>query len=298
VSLAVAITLIAVAASLVPQVYAFSRTLLDRAHPARVATGLSWLRSLLSLSWVVGPPLAAFLIGAADFRGLFLVAAAMYAAVLAVLLRFRGVPGVRSVAPVGGSGAAAGPMLRASAAFILLQCAASLGVMSLPLFVSVDLAGKVGDAGLILGLCAAVEIPLMLVFGALAGRWSLHRLVLVGAVVGIGYFAGMALTRAVWQIAFAQLFNAAFIAAVGGLGISYFQDLMPGRLGRATTTFTNTNRISAMLAGLLIGVVQVIGYRYSYLIGAGLCAGGLGLLLFAQAPSAHPVRTATTATVA
>jgi len=296
-SLAVALTLIAVAASLAPQVFAFGRTLLDRAHPGRVATGISWLRSLLSLSWVAGPPLAAYLIGAVDFRGLFLVAAAMYLAVLPVLLRYRGGRGGSAV-PAGGSGAVTGPVLRTSAAFVLLQSAGSLGVMSMPLFVSVDLTGKVGDAGLILGLCAALEIPLMLLFGALAGRWSLRRLVLVGAVIGIGYFAAMTLTRAVWQIALAQLLNAAFIAAVTGLGISYFQDLMPDRPGRATTTFTNTNRISAMLAGLLVGVVQVTGYRFSYLIGAGLCAGGLALLVFAQTSSRDPVRTATTATVA
>jgi len=47
-----------------------------------------------------------------------------------------------------------------------------------------------------------------------------------------------------------------------------------------------------------VGVVQVTGYRFSYLIGAGLCAGGLALLVFAQTPSRDPVRTATTATVA
>jgi SET family sugar efflux transporter-like MFS transporter len=284
--LAVALTLIAVAASLLPQAFAFGRVLLDRAHPSRAATGISSLRSLLSLSWVAGPPLAAYLIGAIDFRGLFLVAAAMYLAVLCVLIGFRNTAGARSEAsPSGGPAAAAssagpttGQLLRIGAAFVLMQCAGSLGVMSMPLFVSVDLRGDVRDAGLILGLCAAVEIPLMLVFGALAARRSLSRLVLLGAGIGVAYFAAMALTAGVWQVAAAQLLNACFIAAVTGLGISYFQDLMPTRPGRATTMFVNTQRLSAMLAGLIFGVVQIAGYRFSYLIGAGLCAGGLALL--------------------
>jgi SET family sugar efflux transporter-like MFS transporter len=287
-SLAVALTLVAVAASLMPQVFALSRTLLDRADPSRAATGISSLRSLLSLAWVAGPPLAAYLIGAIDFRGLFLVAAAMHLVILPALIRLRGTAGGR---PASGDAPAddgtrtdlpadlpGGHLLRTSAAFVLLQCAGTLGVMSLPLFVSTDLAGDVGDAGLILGLCAALEIPLMLLFGALAVRWSLRGLVLLGSAFGVTYFAAMTLTGAVWHIAAAQVLNACFIAAVTGLGISYFQNLMPTRLGRATTMFTNTHRVSAMLAGLVFGVVQVVGYRFSYLIGAGLCAGGLALL--------------------
>jgi SET family sugar efflux transporter-like MFS transporter len=283
-SLAVALTLVALSASMLPQSFAFSRAMLDRVSPARAAAGISSLRSLLSLSWVAGPPLAAYLIETVDFRGLYLVAAGMYLAILPVVFRFRDADGARSgpapgdPPPVAPAGPSRGQLLRTRAAFVLWQCSGSLGVMSMPLFVSVDLRGDVGDAGLILGLCAAVEIPLMLLFGALAVRRPLRRLVLVGAGLGVAYYLAMSLTRSVWHVALAQLLNAAFIASVTGLGISYFQGLMPTRLGRATTMFTNSNRISAMLAGLAFGFVQVAGYRASYIIGAGLCVAGLALL--------------------
>jgi SET family sugar efflux transporter-like MFS transporter len=173
----------------------------------------------------------------------------------------------------------------------LLQCAGTLGVMSMPLFVG-ELHADVSDAGLILGLCAALEIPLMLLFGALAARRSLRNLVLLGAGLGIAYFAAMTVSTQVWHVAAAQLLNACFIAAVTGLGMSYFQDLMPTRLGRATTMFSNSYRISAMLAGLVFGAVQVAGYRSSYLLGACLCAAGLILLALIRPtpPAATPVR--------
>jgi SET family sugar efflux transporter-like MFS transporter len=103
----------------------------------------------------------------------------------------------------------------------------------------------------------------------------------------------MTLTRAVWHIAAAQVLNACFIAAVNGPGMAYFQDLMPTRPGRATTMFANTSRLSVMLAGLIFGVVQVAGYRFAYLIGAGLCAGGLALLAFLRptTPQRLPFRS-------
>jgi len=293
-ALAVAMILLAAATALMPQVFAFSRALLDRTHPSRAATGISWLRSLLSLAWVAGPPLAAYLIGTIDFRGLFIVVAVMHLAVLPVLMRFGRAAtadppvanGDDSTAPAA-SGPTRGQLVLTSTAFVLLQSAGTLGVMSMSLFVSVDLHGDVGEAGVILGVCAGLEIPLMVLFGALAHRWPLHRLVLLGGTIGVAYFLTMSLTSAVWHAIVAQALNACFIAAVTGLGISYFQDLMPGRLGRATTMFTNTYRLSAMLAGLLIGVVQVAGYRFSYVTGAGLCSAGL-LLLALTRPAPRP----------
>jgi hypothetical protein len=63
---------------------------------------------------------------------------------------------------------------------------------------------------------------------------------------------------------------------------------MPHRLGQATTMYTNSNRMAAMLAGLIFGPVQIIGYRYSYLIGAVLCAAGVALLVLIRPKPMQP----------
>jgi MFS transporter, SET family, sugar efflux transporter len=282
--LVVALTLFPLGASLNSQTFAFSRAFLDRRFPSRAATGISSLRSLLSLAWVAGPPLAAYVIQTLDFRGLYLLAAGIYLAILPVLFRFRREESAQSVAGAAEPGPTPRSLWQAAAAFTVLQSALSLGVMSMSLYVSVNLHRDLSDAGLILGLCAALEIPLMLLFGWLAARRSLYQLVVIGAGIGIAYSLTMSLTTAVWQIAAAQLLNACFIATVSGLGISYFQDLMPTRLGHATTMFTNSYRIGVMLAGLIFGVVQVVGYRYAYLFGAVLCACGLALLAYTRNP--------------
>jgi SET family sugar efflux transporter-like MFS transporter len=76
-----------------------------------------------------------------------------------------------------------------------------------------------------------------------------------------------------------QVLNALFIAAVSGLGISYMQDMLPHHPGRATTLFTNSFPLGAMLAGPLFGVAQHFDYRLAYWLCTALCAAGLLLLI-------------------
>ncbi|ASW55326.1 MFS transporter [Plantactinospora sp. KBS50] len=167
------------------------------------------------------------------------------------------------------------------AAFTMLQCPLTLGMQALPLFISTDLGAPAADAGLILGLCAALEIPLMVALGLLTSRIPLRRLVLAGAGCGIGYYVLATAAPSLGVLAAGQVVNAVFIAAVSGLGISYLQELLPHHPGRATTLFTNSFPIGAILAGPLLGLAAHVGYRLAYGLSAGLCAAGLIVLLAA-----------------
>jgi len=118
----------------------------------------------------------------------------------------------------------------------------------------------------------------MMVFGSLANRWPLRRLLLLGCGFGIAYTLVVSLSEAVWQVAVAQVLHACYVCAVGGLGISYFQQLLPSALGRATTLFTNAGRVSGMLAGLIFGVVEAHGYRLAYVASLGLSLAGTAIL--------------------
>jgi SET family sugar efflux transporter-like MFS transporter len=283
--LLVSVTAIAVAGSLFPQTFAFARQVLDRGDATRAAFGISVLRTVFSLAFVAGPPLAAVLLAAGGFGLVFAAAAVMYAVAAAVallLLPDVGAP-ARPAEPDGGGAPVGRRVIHLTiAGFILLQTPLVLGGQALPLFVSEDLGGTVTDAGLIFGLCAALEIPLMLGLGLLTTRVPVRTLILLGAVAGIGYQALAMSAHAVWVIALAQVANALFIAAISALGIPYVQDLMPDRPGHATTMFTNTLPLGQVLAGPLFGLAQSTGYRLAYVLGLGLCVGGLALLLVAR----------------
>ncbi|NUS65925.1 MAG: sugar efflux transporter [Saccharothrix sp.] len=286
--LAVAVTFWAVSSSQIPQMYAYARQLLERSGSAKAPLAMSGLRMTMSIAWVGGPPLGALLLGGGGFTWLFGVSAAIY--VLAVLVTLTWLPELGPAAKPAHEVARQSGLRRevvlAAAAFVLLQGATTVGVTAMPLFVTEDLGGTTRDAGLVLGLCAALEIPLMLGFGALALRFNHRVLVLSGGVVALAYYSIMLMTQATWQVMAAQVLHAVVISAVMGVGISYFQDLAPDRPGYASTLFTNTYKTSAMLTGPLVGLAQHFGYRTAYGMGLAMSVVGVALLLAARRRSA------------
>jgi SET family sugar efflux transporter-like MFS transporter len=292
--LAITVTLTAMSASLVPQSYAYARQVLAHGDPARAAMAISLLRTLLSVAWVGGPPLAAALLATRGFGLVYAFAALTYTAALAaVLFGLREVPAPtrkEGDAPIELTPAPRRTIALVIAGFVSVQVTMTLGVQAMPLYVSTDLGGSVGEAGLVLGLCALLEIPLLIGFGALSTRVPLRRLILFGAIAAIAYQATATVATTVWMLAAAQLLNAIFIAAISGLGVSYIQDLMPGRPGRATTMITNTYPAGQILAGPAFGLAQHFGFRLAYGMNLGLCFVGLLLMIAAgrQASAARP----------
>jgi SET family sugar efflux transporter-like MFS transporter len=285
--LTVTVTLTALAGAMMPQAFAYAREALEGSD--RVAMTMSALRTLFSIAWVAGPPLAAALLQGGGFVLVYGFASVMYAAAaLVVLLALPSAPAAHDAAvPAHRTGPDASRLLirLTVAVFVLTRCAGALAVQDLSLFVTRDLGGDVADAGLLLGLCAGLEIPLMLGFGFLSGRVPVRRLLMIGTACGLAYMLIVAFAGSLWQLAVGQVLNAASISALTGLGVTYVQDMLPGRPGRASTLFSNTFPAGTMLAGPILGAAQQAGYRMPYAVGAALCAGAMGLLIVGRKTS-------------
>lgn len=278
--LLVSVALLSVASALMPQLFAYARQVLERTGSTRAPLAISALRTMMSVSWVGGPPLAAVLIDISGFTGLYGAAAVICLLGAGVTAFTLTEPG--SAEPTESTTDGTGPRREiafAAVAFALLQGATSVGVVAMPLYITDVLRGSTSDAGLVLGLCAALEIPLMLAFGALGMRIELRRIVLAGGVVAPAYYGVMLTTSTTWQVAVAQVLHATVISAVMGVGITYFQDIAPDRPGYATTMYTNTMKVSGMLSGPLLALSAVFGYRSAYAIGLVMSALGLLFLL-------------------
>ena len=282
--LAVTVTLTAVAGSLFPQSFAYARQVLQQRDASRAAFGISALRTLFSAAWVGGPPLAALILAAHGFGWTYVLAGALY--LLGALLIVLTLPKVP--APVTGLADAPAEAHSATrpaglfliiASFVAISTASTLNVQAMSLFVRHDLGGSIREAGLILGVCAALEIPMMLVLGALATRIPVRRLIFVGVFCAVAYHAIAVSATHVWMLAAAQVLQAMVISTVGALGISYVQDLLPGHPGRATTMVTNTFPLGQILAAPLFGLAQHFDFRLAYAFNLVLCGAGLLLLI-------------------
>ncbi|EII2881453.1 TPA: MFS transporter [Escherichia coli] len=112
--------------------------------------------------------------------------------------------------------------------------------------------------GVMMGTAAGLEIPTMLIAGYFAKRLGKRFLMRVAAVGGVCFYAGMLMAHSPVILLGLQLLNAIFIGILGGIGMLYFQDLMPGQAGSATTLYTNTSRVGWIIAGSVAGIVAEI----------------------------------------
>jgi len=112
----------------------------------------------------------------------------------------------------------------------------------------------------------------MIFGGAQAWRWHLFAPLKVAAISGIIFYSGVWWFDSFNMLLALQVFNAGLIGLSAGIGISIFQTLMKGRLGMASTLYTNSIKIGSLLGAALGGVVaQWGGYDWVF-IGSGLLA--------------------------
>ncbi len=113
----------------------------------------------------------------------------------------------------------------------------SLYIINMPLFIINELHLPEKLAGVMMGTAAGLEIPTMLIAGYFAKRLGKRLLMCIAVVAGLCFYVGMLLAHAPATLLGLQLLNAIYIGILGGIGMLYFQDLMPGRAGSATTLY-------------------------------------------------------------
>jgi len=244
-----------------PQVFALARE-----HGARGAHHAAWFNSLMraqiSLAWVLGPPLAFALAVGYGFKTLYLVAGLSFVA--CALLVARALP---EIAPVERSGSkSAGwndPALRLPfVTSTLMWTCNGMYLIAMPLYLMRVLGLPAHVPGSLMGLAAGLEIPVMLVAGYHAQRFGILPMMRFAAVCAVLFYLGMSLLSNETALLWLQIANAGFIGIIAAIGMLYFQDLMPQRLGTATTLFTTSTRSGTIIAGALVGAIgEAWGYH-------------------------------------
>jgi len=141
----------------------------------------------------------------------------------------------------------------------------------MPLYVINELHLPEKLVGIMMGAAAGLEIPVMLIAGYYAKRLGKRFLMRIALVAGGLFFIGMLTLENEILLLALQLLNAIFIGILAGIGMVYFQDLMPGQAGSATTLYTNTVRAGWIVSGSLAGTVaEIWSYHTVFYIAIGM----------------------------
>lgn len=250
------VLLLNLASTASPQLFALARVYCD--HQGNRSVMFSTLmRAQFSLAWVVGPPLAFAVAANWGFVWLFVGAGLTY--LLCALTVQRRLPDLGPASgATGGTGelaAAKGDVRWLFVGCLLVWTCNSMYLISMPLYLTRQLGYPQSLVGWMMGTAAGLEIPLMLMAGHWSSRWGKRPMMTVAAVAGVLFYGLLPWMASPAALLGVQLFNAVFIGIVAGLGMPYFQDLMPGRPGVATTLFTNAVRTGSIAAGAFAGVI-------------------------------------------
>ncbi|EFF4748686.1 sugar efflux transporter SetB [Escherichia coli] len=243
-----------------PQMFALAREHADKTGREAVMFS-SFLRAQVSLAWVIGPPLAYALAMGFSFTVMYLSAAVAFIVCGVMVWLF--LPSMQKELPLATGTVEAPRRNRRDTLLLFVICTLmwgsnSLYIINMPLFIINELHLPKKLAGVMMGTAAGLEIPTMLIAGYFAKRLGKRFLMRVAAVGGVCFYAGMLMAHSPVILLGLQLLNAIFIGILGGIGMLYFQDLMPGQAGSATTLYTNTSRVGWIIAGSVAGIVAEI----------------------------------------
>ena len=243
-----------------PQMFALAREHADKTGREAVMFS-SFLRAQVSLAWVIGPPLAYALAMGFSFTVMYLSAAVAFIVCGVMVWLF--LPSMQKELPLATGTVEAPRRNRRDTLLLFVICTLmwgsnSLYIINMPLFIINELHLPEKLAGVMMGTAAGLEIPTMLIAGYFAKRLGKRFLMRVASVGGVCFYAGMLMAHSPVILLGLQLLNAIFIGILGGIGMLYFQDLMPGQAGSATTLYTNTSRVGWIIAGSVAGIVAEI----------------------------------------
>ncbi|MER7673491.1 sugar efflux transporter [Kitasatospora sp. NPDC096128] len=280
------------------QLFAYTRELAEeRKVDAPFFNGFQ--RSITSLAWVVGPPVAFWLVAQWSFAVLYASAAGL--SLLAAAVCRWGLPALPRPAPedrsadtapglrglLAGLGPRSGLLL---VAIVLLLGANMMYQIDLSLRITVELHQSTAFAGLLLGLGAVLEIPLMIGVGVWADRIGKNRLLLLATLCATLFFAVLPLVHSRTLLLLLQLPNAFWTAVVMNIPVVMLQDSLPGRPGTASSLYASAFKTGMFLGGLVVGTVATwTGYGQVFWVCAGLTAlAGLLVLLPGSPGSSEP----------
>ncbi|EGQ3086872.1 sugar efflux transporter [Staphylococcus pseudintermedius] len=274
-----------------PQLYASARESINQStSSSRAVFANSVLRSMFSFGFLFGPLVGNILNQSWGYSGLFggTVAIILTTLLLQVFF-FKDIKAKKPVRDSIMTEQDAPSMLKHRylivpfIAFVLLHIGQWMYTLNMPLFVTQYLHEEEKYVGHLASLCAGLEVPFMIILGMVASKVETRTLLAIAAVCGSLFFVSIGIFESIHMMLVGQVLLAAFLAVLLGIGISYFQDVLPQYPGYASTLFANAMVIGQLLGNLLGGAMsQWVGLGNVFYVSALSLACGFVLILFTK----------------
>lgn len=276
------LTFFSLAFASISQIFAHARDYSDNYLARKEAIMfMSTVRAFSAFAWVGGPALGFIFLDKLGFKGHYLIVMVFYiAGSISASLFLPAANGFTPAVHVELPNQKRVIVIALTAFSILYGCNQTY-LIALPLFLSRELGVETTWTGWIMGTAAAIEIPVMMFAGWLGTRFSLPPLIRIGAIAPIALYIGVWQSTEVWQLFPLQICNALLIGFIAGLGMTWFQDLMPGKAGSASALYWNSTNFGNILGALTIAVfAELLGYRNVYMVNAVLAIIATIMLFF------------------
>ncbi|EGQ1624371.1 MFS transporter [Staphylococcus pseudintermedius] len=274
-----------------PQLYASARESINQStSSSRAVFANSVLRSMFSFGFLFGPLVGNILNQSWGYSGLFggTVAIILTTLLLQVFF-FKDIKAKKPVRDSIMTEQDAPSMLKHRylivpfIAFVLLHIGQWMYTLNMPLFVTQYLHEEEKYVGHLASLCAGLEVPFMIILGMVASKVETRTLLAIAAVCGSLFFGSIGIFESIHMMLVGQVLLATFLAVLLGIGISYFQDVLPQYPGYASTLFANAMVIGQLLGNLLGGAMsQWVGLGNVFYVSALSLACGFVLILFTK----------------
>ncbi|EPE99576.1 MFS transporter [Rhizobium grahamii] len=271
--------------------FASIRATTNRMDRGRAAAITSTVRALFSGSWALAPGLIGlYLINSQSMTPAYGIAAlASLTCFCLYLFVAKPAPaGEASPSPNIGFFSSLGRIFSSHVLVRVCLMALLLGLQRLnsvvsPLIITNAAGGTVVDVGFMAGLVAFLEMPFMLMWGALQRRFRNVHVLALGALIYCLYLTLLSFASAPWQIYALVLINACGAAAILSVPITYLQDLIADRPGLGSSLVSvNTFIANGISASIFAAGTSFTGYSGTALLAAVVGLASVGLLLFLE----------------
>ncbi len=280
------ITLISISSTSYVLLFGAVRSTTNSLDSERAAAVNTIVRAVFSASWILVPGLVAFLlVGSVSMLPAWGFAAIACLVSLVLVLafwpatsapvseqKFTFFSSVRQLmSPI---------MIGRITAMALITGTQRLFMIVAPLIIVGKVGGTLADVGLVFGTVAALEIPFMLMWGSLVGRFSVLQILVTGTVIYSAQMALLSFATAPWHVYALMVPAACGAAAILTLPLTYFQDLLTERPGLGTSLFQITAFVSYAFVSVSFAIgAATLGYSHTAWMSVVMAALGIAGLL-------------------